>query len=862
MSRGGAHTVLLAGSMLPDYGLEAPDDEQYGEGFNDENDDEDTFNDDTFGDAGEWKQGNEAALEMSRLHEAFLSGELEMPPSERPAEYIPDMDAGDMGLLSADAGGFFGDLGGLGGGGLGDFLLEDEPSFDIPLPNLDDDVPLSLDAHTESLLDSPSKQAPPRAQADPLAAAGAASSNRGLRVSGLPRNLDETQTKQLLTHFGPLAHFQLQRGAASNTALLSYQDASVTDSACASLHGIPLGASTLEVKVVDMAQAMAEAPRPPAQPAAPPGQPDLLAVLQRTGGGAPPPLSGALDVASLEARMASSAISSSRPSAPPPPPPQQQQPRPMPGGPRPMPGQPPVPPGARPPMPMPPGPPMRGGPPPTPVMPPQLAAQMAQLQAAAAQMPPQIRAAMAQMAHLPPAQQQALLAQIVAHQKHMQQQMAAINQQRPPPPGAGHGAGAPPPPGALPGGLPGMPPGAPPGAPPPPRAQGAEGSARNPQVPHRVGKRMMGSELQLVMRHQALQLQINDPIADDFYHHFWVVKGGQSRAKGLQTRPAVISTERKKMDDEKVGASLGLGAVFHRTPDVAVRTPKKLLEIPTSDAAAAAGETATGGAAVAPPPASELAAADSSAPPLGASRWLFRQLIDKARDTLIELRVHASSAAVMTPQGQQARVELLQRLHAIVRGGSPDAPLNVDLFNHEKGRKLIVDLLPLWPTPVQSAFLLSLVEQLPECLKSAGTAPLADVPALAACLASLPKTLPLDATSKLLEAAVKHGPSVLKQALERSDVTALLLGLLCCPGLAEASPEPLKAFYAALLPLAATSETPWALLNALLPVANAAHAALLQNATAALPKDGMAETCKAAHAAFAQRLQQHLASLG
>ena len=62
--------------------------------------------------------------------------------------------------------------------------------------------------------------------------------------------------------------------------------------------------------------------------------------------------------------------------------------------------------------------------------------------------------------------------------------------------------------------------------------------------------------------------------------------------------------------------------------------------------------------------------------------------------------------------------------------------------------------------------------------------------------------------------------------------------------------------------LAATSETPWALLNALLPVANAAHAALLQNATAALPKDGIAENCKAAHAAFAQRLQQHLASLG
>ena len=95
-------------------------------------------------------------------------------------------------------------------------------------------------------------------------------------------------------------------------------------------------------------------------------------------------------------------------------------------------------------------------------------------------------------------------------------------------------------------------------------------------------KKIEATELQMVMRHQAMQLQINDPIADDFYHHFWVVKGGQSRAKALQTKPAVISTERKKLDDEKVGASLGVGGVVHRTPDVAVRTPKKLLEVPST----------------------------------------------------------------------------------------------------------------------------------------------------------------------------------------------------------------------------------------------------------------------------------------
>lgn len=230
--------------MVPDYGLEAPDDEQYGEGFNDETQfgTEDTFNDDTFGETGEWQQGNEAALEMSRLHEAFLSGELEMPPSDKPAEYIPDSSMAEPGFFggaAAGGAGFFGDLN-VGGGD--DFLLEDEAAMDAfdMLPNLDDDAPLSLDAHTESLLGSPSKKA-----STPPAASGrgaAAASNRGLRVSGLPRTLDEAQTKQLLTHFGPLAHFQLQRGGTSNVALLSYQDPSVTDSACESLNGIPLGA--------------------------------------------------------------------------------------------------------------------------------------------------------------------------------------------------------------------------------------------------------------------------------------------------------------------------------------------------------------------------------------------------------------------------------------------------------------------------------------------------------------------------------------------------------------------------------------------------------------------------------------------
>ena len=60
----------------------------------------------------------------------------------------------------------------------------------------------------------------------------------------------------------------------------------------------------------------------------------------------------------------------------------------------------------------------------------------------------------------------------------------------------------------------------------------------------------------------------------------------------------------------------------------------------------------------------------------------------------------------------------------------------------------------------------------------------------------------------LLEVAVAHGPAVLTKALERSDVTALLLGLLCTPNLAEAQPAALQGFYGAMLPIASVSETP------------------------------------------------------
>jgi len=462
------------------------------------------------------------------------------------------------------------------------------------------------------------------------------------------------------------------------------------------------------------------------------------------------------------------------------------------------------------------------------------------------QLPPQVRAAMAQIGHLAPAQQQVLFSQIMAHHQRLQQQMSALSQRPPPPP-----MGAPPHPGLPPmGGM--------------PRPAGAD---RPKQVPAKVGSRMMGNELQIIMRHQAMQLQIHDPILDDFYHHFWVVKGGRSKAKPLSTRPAVISTERKKTDDEAVGASLGVGAVHHRTPDIAVRTPRKLLAVPTMSQAA-------GDMPLAAEQANDATATGSGGSlmaPLSAPRWVTRAAIHEARETLIELRVHASSPAVMTPEGQQRRTAFLQRLHALVHHlpngsapGAPIGPMNVELFNCEKGRKLLADLLPLWPTPVVCATLHSFLEQLPACL-AAANAPdalaLADVPALASSLASLPKSLAAEQSASLLEVTATHGPSALEEALKRSDVTALLLGLLCSPGLAESCPAILTAFYAALMPVAATSEAPWALLNALLPVATAAHASLLIGATGTLDAAALSPPCTAAHAAFGTRLQQHVASL-
>ena len=412
------------GRIIPDYGLDDL-------ALDDEGDldatfaDEDTFNDDTLGSGGGLGDyGLEdlagATLEMSRMHEQFLAGEL-----------------GAQAAAGAGAGGFFGDMG-LGGGD--DFLLENEPTFELPA--LEDELDLdglSLDAGTAALLESPSPRGRPAAAFAAAPPPPSSASGRGLKVSGLPSSLNEAEAKQLLTHFGPLAHFELRKGAASSTAFLRYQDASITDSAKDSIHGIPLGGSTLTAEVVDLT---AHAPPPQQQP--PPALPsgaDLLAMLGGAGGaagGAAMP-AGAMDAAALEARdgqaaataashaacasswaaaatpwYAAYASNAGRPYA---------------ATRASSPG------AGMPPRGPPPGP---GGP--MPAMPPPGPQQLAQLQAMAQQMqlPPPVRAALAQMAHLPPPQQQALLSQIMAHHARMQQQMAALQGQRPgpPPPGA------------------------------------------------------------------------------------------------------------------------------------------------------------------------------------------------------------------------------------------------------------------------------------------------------------------------------------------------------------------------------------------------------------------------------------------
>ena len=152
--------------------------------------DDDALNDDTFGTDGQagWDWGSEETLELARLHEEFLQGQ-------------------------SSQGGFFGDA--L-EDNANDFMLESVPTEDTVLES-------GLIGGLEE------------------AAGPALSSNRGLRVSGLPAHLDEAEVKQLLSHFGALSRFSMQREATSAVAELMYEDSSITETACVNLNGIPMG---------------------------------------------------------------------------------------------------------------------------------------------------------------------------------------------------------------------------------------------------------------------------------------------------------------------------------------------------------------------------------------------------------------------------------------------------------------------------------------------------------------------------------------------------------------------------------------------------------------------------------------------
>lgn len=405
---------------------------------------------------------------------------------------------------------------------------------------------------------------------------------------------------------------------------------------------------------------------------------------------------------------------------------------------------------------------------------------------------------MARVAHLPPAQQQALLAQVVAQQQQVARQMAVMQQQQ-----AAR------------------------------QQQQAHARQQRPamdelQAPgSRVGRRMTGLELQLILRHQAYQLQMNDPVDDDFYHHFWIMKGGHSKAKHALSAPSTTTTSRRLTQhatNEQVGASLGAGNVSTRPIAAKIAAPKPLIEMggPPDPPDGAFPSDETG----APP--------DGAGPPalLSASRWHTRSQVAAAREALIGLRVHASSAAVRTPAGQEQRRVLLERLFSRLRspGGAEGAPppeggaVSPELLCCEKGQKLVADVMPLLPPPLLAAVLQAVVAHLGAIARSKSPR----VTSFCSGLAAAPKLLPVEQAAALLAALPQHGEASLALALGRPELSALLLGLLCHPHVAVEARPAVEAAYQALLPLLHQHEQAWALLDAIVPGADGAHADVLR----------------------------------
>lgn len=71
-------------------------------------------------------------------------------------------------------------------------------------------------------------------------------------IGGLPTHLNEGEVKKILSTFGQLKSFNLVRdsltGLSKGFAFCEYADPNITDTACSSLNGMPLGDKTLVVQ--------------------------------------------------------------------------------------------------------------------------------------------------------------------------------------------------------------------------------------------------------------------------------------------------------------------------------------------------------------------------------------------------------------------------------------------------------------------------------------------------------------------------------------------------------------------------------------------------------------------------------------
>jgi len=338
------------------------------------------------------------------------------------------------------------------------------------------------------------------------------------------------------------------------------------------------------------------------------------------------------------------------------------------------------------------------------------------------------------------------------------------------------------------------------------------------------------------------------------------MKGGRSKATRLALNVPQVktSTIRAAASSDHISASLGAGPAAVRTPMARVGAPKPLIEMPTSQAEPGTpptgGLTAPGGITV-------------PGAPLAAPRWVLRRQIASARDGLIELRVHASSPAVHTPAGQHHRRKLVDRLFLllhdadVVASADPNAPLTPaliagdgvsdGLFTSTKGQKLASELVPLFPVPMVATVLRSAVRNIGAIAQLRTS----HVPAFSASLASAPRSLPVEQASALLLQVAEQPQAVLREGLQRPEVQALVLGLLCHPNMSTTAAAAAQRFYEVVAMIAVDSDKVWDLLDAIVPSADPGHLAILRSLGARLKGMPLNDACS-------NRLDEFRAALG